>query len=240
MHVVPVVCCERGRRRRPAARGDRGAGSPGLLNTSVYLKGSTTPKSSRPCTPAACRSSQRVHRYGSDRLQKLTLLVARRGSTRCSTHAAPRLQGSRRRPVSPPRATLSPRTVHTLGSRWSMTRPLSRSRPLTRMRATTLSPASTKSSILKSTRSNASNQVTQASRNLLEPTPRTPVPPQSRDVLPFDVGVVQSAERLPVTPLLRLDHCTHNVRVFLRHRPSSIAFAVAFEWTRHFTGDLGS
>jgi hypothetical protein len=65
--------------------------------------------------------------------------------------------------------------------------------------------------------------------NLLEPASPPPVPPQSRSVLPFDVRVVQSAERLPVTPSLRVDYSAHNVGVLLRHRPCSIAFSGATE-----------
>jgi hypothetical protein len=90
--------------------------------------------------------------------------------------AASRASPGSRYPLT--RTTRWPRTVHTLGSRWSMTTPLSRPRPVARMKATTLSPTSMSSSISKSTCSKASNHVTHASRTSSNPR-RLPQSPQS-------------------------------------------------------------
>jgi hypothetical protein len=86
-----------------------------------------------------------------------------------------------------------------------------------------------RSSTLKSTRSNGSNQVAHASRT--PSNPRRVPQSQSRNVLPLDVGVVHPAERLPITPPLRFDHCKDDVRVLVRHRPSSIARSVGLAST---------
>src|SRR5215203_1021766 len=50
----------------------------------------------------------------------------------------------------------------------------------------------------------------------------TPATPQSRDVVPFDLGVVKLGERFPVLPPLSVEHGADDLDVLLRHRPSSI------------------
>ncbi len=58
--------------------------------------------------------------------------------------------------------------------------------------------------------------------DVLEATSGAPVAPKSRNVLPFDVRVVQLAERLPVALPLCFEHGPDNLHVLLRHRPRSI------------------
>src|SRR5215218_4394207 len=61
-----------------------------------------------------------------------------------------------------------------------------------------------------------------AASNIVEPATRSPVAPQSRDVVPFDLGVVKLGKRFPVLPPLSVEDGADDLDVLLRHRPSSI------------------
>src|SRR5262249_30035618 len=65
--------------------------------------------------------------------------------------------------------------------------------------------------------------------NIVEPATRSPVAPQSRNVLPLDLGVVKLWKRLPVLLPLSLDYGPHNLDVLLRHRLRSISRWTAAE-----------
>src|SRR5215207_7987963 len=58
--------------------------------------------------------------------------------------------------------------------------------------------------------------------NIVEPATRSPVAPQSRDVVPLDLGVVKLGKRFPVLPPLSIEHGAYDLDVLLRHCPRSI------------------